>query len=303
MRRRDFLQAMAGAAAATIPRTVWGQGASRPNIVLFLADDLGWGDLSCYGHPAIQTPRLDEFARDGMKFTACYSACPVCSPSRSAIQTGRTPYRNGVFTWIPENSRMHLRSSEVTIARLLQQGGYATCHVGKWHLNGKFNSAEQPQPDDHGYDYWLATQNNAAPSHRNPVNFVRNGRPMGEMEGFSADIIAREATHRLEYEWDRTRPFFLTVWSHEPHRPIESDPRFMAQYDHLGDPGLVQHHANVTQIDHAFGTITDALDGNGLVDDTLVIFTSDNGPAGDGRTGRTRGSTGGFRGRKRSVSS
>ncbi|MBX3436483.1 MAG: sulfatase-like hydrolase/transferase, partial [Planctomycetaceae bacterium] len=131
-----------------------------PNIIVFLADDLGWGDLGCYGHPRIQTPHLDQFAAQGVRLTQCYSACGVCSPSRSAILTGRTPYRNGVYRWIPEapnqGSHVHLRTSEITIPELLKQRGYDTCHVGKWHLNGAFNSAEQPQPDAHGYDYWFA---------------------------------------------------------------------------------------------------------------------------------------------------
>src|SRR5262245_41426501 len=150
-----------------------------PNVVVFLADDLGYGDLGCYGHPDIKSPNLDNFAKDGMRFTQCYAACPVCSPSRSAILTGRTPYRNGVFTWIPAGTDIHLRKSEITLATLLKRAGYATCHVGKWHLNGKFNSAEHPQPSDHGYDWWFATQNNAGPNHKDPANFVRNGKRVG----------------------------------------------------------------------------------------------------------------------------
>ena len=136
----------------------------KPNFVVFLTDDQGWGDLGCYGHPLIQSPNLDKFARQGMRFTQCYAACSVCSPSRSSILTGRTPYRNGVWRWIPSGSQYHLRISEITVTQLLHDRGYATCHAGKWHLNGKFNSADQPQPNDHGYDWWLATQNNAAPA-------------------------------------------------------------------------------------------------------------------------------------------
>ena len=154
-----------------------------PNVVVFLTDDQGWGDLGCYGHPRIQSPHLDQFAAEGLRLTQCYAGCSVCSPSRSAILTGRTPYRNGVWRWIPPGSQYHLRTSEITIAELLKERGYDTCHVGKWHLNGKFNSDEQPQPDDHGYDHWLATQNNAAPNHMNPENFVRNGKAIGKATG------------------------------------------------------------------------------------------------------------------------
>jgi len=273
---------------------------TRPNFVIFLTDDLGWGDLACYGHPVIKTPNLDRFAKQGTKFTQCYSACAVCSPSRSAILTGRTPYRNGVWRWIPGGHRVHLRESEVTLAELLKEEGYATCHVGKWHLNGKFNSKDQPQPDDHGFDHWLATQNNAAPSHKNPKNFVLNGKELGELEGYSAPLVVEEGIRWLKKIRDPKKPFFLNVWTHEPHLPIESDPKFMDLYKEFDDEGIRQHHGNVTQIDHAFGNLMKALDEMGLAENTFVFFTSDNGPEGNGLKGRTRGSTGGLRERKRS---
>ena len=197
----------------------------RPaNFVIFLTDDLGWGDLACYGHEVIQTPHLDRFAKEGIKYTQCYSACGVCSPSRSSILTGRTPYRNGVWRWIPGGHGVHLRESEITAPELLKTQGYDTCHVGEWHLNGKFNSDAQPQPNDHGYDHWLATQNNASPNHKNPVNFVRNGEPVGKMEGFSAPLIVNEAIGWLKKQKKRKKPFYLSVWTHEPHLPIESAP-------------------------------------------------------------------------------
>ena len=281
---------------------------ARPNIVVFLADDLGWGDLACYGHPRIKTPHLDQFAAQGLRFKQCYSACAVCSPSRSSILTGRTPYRNGVWRWIPTGHRVHLRTSEITIPKLLKKIDYDTCHVGKWHLNGHFNSDKQPQPGDHGYDHWFATQNNAAPTHKNPTNFVRNGKPVGPLKGFSAPLVVEEAVRWLRDRPNSSRPFFLTVWTHEPHLPIESDPAFMDLYKDISDPGIRQHHGNVTQLDHAFGNLMKALDEMQLADRTLVIFTSDNGPEGAGKgnarqpnsqSNRTRGSTGGLRGRKR----
>ena len=253
---------------------------TQPNFVIFLTDDLGWGDLACYGHPVIKTPNLDRFAKQGTKFTQCYSACAVCSPSRSAILTGRTPYRNGVWRWIPGGHRVHLRESEVTLAELLKEEGYATCHVGKWHLNGKFNSKDQPQPDDHGFDHWLATQNNAAPSHKNPKNFVLNGKELGELEGYSAPLVVEEGIRWLKKIRDPKKPFFLNVWTHEPHLPIESDPKFMDLYKEFDDEGIRQHHGNVTQIDHAFGNLMKALDEMGLAENTFVFFTSDNGPEG-----------------------
>ena len=274
--------------------------ADQPNIIIFLADDLGHGDLGCQGHPRIKSPNLDAFAKQGVRLTQCYSASAVCSPSRSAILTGRTPHRNGVYTWIAEGSEVHLRTSEVTLPKLLKGAGYSTAHVGKWHLNGKFNNASQPQPGDHGYDHWMATQNNAAPSHKNPVNFVRNGSPVGKLEGFSAPLVVEEAIRWLDGGRDKAKPFLLAVWTHEPHLPIESDPRFQEPYKDMPEE-FRQHHGNVTQLDHAFGNLMKALDERKLADNTAVFFTADNGPEGDGTKGRTRGVTGGLRGRKRSM--
>lgn len=267
---------------------------ARPNFVIFVADDMGWGDSATYGHPLIKTPNLDKLASQGVKFTQCYSACGVCSPSRSAILTGRTPYRNGVWRHLSGNHPAHLRDSEITYPELLKGIGYETCHVGKWHLNSKpqFNVPEFPQPGDHGYDYWMYSQNNAIPSHKNPNNFVRNGKPVGEMKGYSAQIVATEAIHWLEKVHDPKKPFALSVWVHEPHSPIATDPRFSELY-----PGHKnsKYMGNITQLDTALGQVMEALDKAGVADNTLLFFTSDNGPVpGFG------GSSGGLRGNKRS---
>ena len=111
-----------------------------------------------------------------------------------------------------------MRTSEITLPKLLKEKGYATCHSGKWHLNGKFNSPDQPQPNDHGYDHWMATQNNAGPNHKNPTNFVRNGKAVGKLEGFSAQLVVDEAIEWLNNGRDKSKPFFLAVWTHEPHQ-------------------------------------------------------------------------------------
>lgn len=282
--------------------------ADKPNFIVFLADDLGWGDLGCYGHPKIKTPNLDQFASQGVRFTQAYAACGVCSPSRSSILTGRTPYRNGVWRWLPVGNEAHLRASEVTIPESLKAIGYQTMHSGKWHLNGYFNRPEQPQPDDHGYDWWFATQNNASPTHKDPINFVRNRKEVGPLRGFSAPLVATEASNWLKNQRDPGEPFFISVWTHEPHLPIESDPEFQKLYSEIENPGVRQHHGNVTQLDHAFGNLMKTVDELGLTDNTFIIFTSDNGPEGSGKgnlknpqsqQNRTWGSTGGLRGRKR----
>ena len=187
---------------------------SPPNFVVVMADDMGWGDSETYGNELIKTPNMERLAAKGVKFMQCYSACGVCSPSRSAILTGRTPYRNGVWRHLSGNGESHLRASEITYPELLKEKGYQTCHVGKWHLLSKnqFMNPEFPQPGDHGYDYWMYTQNNAIPSHKNPNNFFRNGEAVGETEGYSAQLVAAEAGHWLKDVRDASKPFALTVW-------------------------------------------------------------------------------------------
>lgn len=251
--------------------------ADKPNIVLVLADDLGYGDLACFGAKDVQTPNLDRFASEGLRFTSCYAGHGNCSPSRTALMTGRTPTRVGVRDWIPEDSPVHVRQSEITIAKLLQESGYATCHVGKWHMNGEFNQPTQPQPNDHGFDHWFSTQNNAYPSHRNPANFVRDGKEVGKLEGYAAHLVADEALRWLDVR-DKVKPFFLYVCFHEPHEPIASDAKYTALYPHT-DPAYSAHHGNITQMDDAFGRVMKKLDELNLRDNTLVLFTSDNGPA------------------------
>jgi arylsulfatase A len=273
-------------------------GSDRPNIVFVLADDLGYGDLPCYGNPIARTPHLDRFATESMRFTDFYAPSAVCSPSRAGILTGRSPLRCGVITAIQEGRDMHLRSSEITIATVLKEAGYDTCHVGKWHLNGKFNSSEQPQPGDHGFSYWMATQNNALPSHENPETFVRNGQPLGKIEGFSGPLVAREAVEWLEKRPDKSKPFFLNVSLHEPHLPIGNDPANEKPYADL-EPMKRKYFGSVTQMDAAFGDLMAGLDRLGLADNTIVFFTSDNGPETLPFGPENHGSTGGLRGAKR----
>ena len=265
---------------------------TRPNFVVIIADDLGWGDISAHGHPHIRTPNIDRLAAEGVRFTSCYSAAPVCSPSRVGLLTGRNPNRAGVYEWIAnaptdwiaqERSRhlVHLRREEVTLPRLLQQAGYATAMAGKWHCNSRFNDPAQPQPGDAGFDHWFATQNNAAPSHKDPANFVRNGAPVGPVEGYSCQIVAHEAIGWLEqrHAAQRAQPFFLYVAFHEPHEPIASPPDLVAAHrEHTRNADEAQYFANVENMDRAVGQILAALERLGLAKNTLVLFTSDNGP-------------------------
>ena len=252
---------------------------SPPNFVVILCDDLGYGDLACYGHPHIKTPHLDHLAKNGTKFTDCYASAPVCSSSRAGLLTGRTPNRTGVYDWIPNNHVVHLKPSEITLATLLRDAGYDTAHSGKWHLNGKFNSDQQPQPGDHGFNHWFATQNNASPSHENPKNFVRNGKAVGNMEGFACQLVADEAVNWLKNGRDKSKNFFLNIWFHEPHEPVASPKSMVENYLKVTDDvNQAQYFANVENMDAACGKLIKALHDLDLYDNTVIFFTSDNGP-------------------------
>jgi arylsulfatase A len=282
----------------------------RPNIVVLLCDDLGYGDLSCYGHPQIQTPHLDRLAAGGIRFTDFYSAAPVCSPSRVGLLTGRSPNRAGVYDWIPPagssradaREQVHMRRSEVTIPGLLKAAGYETCLAGKWHCNSQFNHEAQPQPGDFGFDHWLATQNNAAPSHQNPTNFVRNGEAVGPLEGFSCQIVVDEAITWLREMRDSEKPFFLFVPFHEPHEPVASPENLVEKYRGMTTTvDQAEYFANVENIDSAVGKLLRYLDERKLRENTLVVFTSDNGPETLNRyrnANRSYGSPGPLRGMK-----
>jgi arylsulfatase A len=267
MTRRNFLGAAASLAAAP---------AKPQDIIIVLCDDLGYGDLGCFGHPVIKTPNLDAFARQGMKFTDAYAAAPVCSPSRCGLLTGRTPTRLGVYDWIPEGSPMHLRKEEITFAKLLQQQGYATCHSGKWHANGKFNSPDQPQPGDHGFDHWFSTQNNSLPTHENPINFVRNGEKVGPLKGYSSGVVVDEALTWLKTV-PKTKPVNLYLCFHSPHEAIATTPTYVDRYPGAKKAGEALYYGNVSELDFHFGRFLEGLEAQGR-GDALVLFTSDNGP-------------------------
>lgn len=264
---------------------------TRPNFVVILCDDLGWGDIAANGHPHIKTPNLDRMAKEGVRFTSCYSAAPVCSPSRVGLLTGRSPNRAGIFDWIPEatnrasaiNSRhmVHMRKEEVTLPQVLKGAGYATALSGKWHANSRFNEAAQPQPGEAGFDHWFATHNNAAPSHENPTNYVRNGKEAGKQEGFSCQVAVREATGWLENQRAARpdQPFFLYVAFHEPHEPVASPADLVAGYrGKARSDDEAQYFANVENMDRAVGDLLATLTRLKVADNTVVFFSSDNGP-------------------------
>ncbi len=260
-----------------------------PNVVVLLSDDLGWKDIGCYGGP-VRTPNLDRLAGAGIRFTDFYSGAAVCSPSRAVLLTGRTNLRSGIYSWINDNDqRIHLPQSEVTLAEVLKVEGYATAHFGKWHLGmptAKY--PDKPTPSDHGFDYWFATANNAGPSHRNPKNFVRNGKQLGELEGYSCDLVVNEATGWLDRRANKEVPFFLNVWFHEPHAPLAAPEQLARQYGDPADPAAI-YSATIANTDRAIERLIRKLRETNEPEHTLIIYASDNGSYRSDRVGNLRG--------------
>lgn len=280
---------------------------TKPNIVVILCDDLGYGDLSSFGHPTIETPNLDKMGEKGIRLTNFYAAAPVCSPSRVGLMTGRSPNRAGVYDFIPHSKKsedlrdlVHMRSNEQTIPQRLKTVGYSTCLSGKWHCNSKFNSPEQPKPDDFGFDYWFSTHNNAVPSHENPKNFIRNGEEVGEIKGFSCQIVVDEAMDWLSKK-ETDSPFYLQVTFHEPHEPVASPEDLIQKYlPFAKNREQAKYFANVENMDNAVGRLLEYLEQNHN-ENTIIVFSSDNGPETLDRTPksyRSYGSTGDLKGMK-----
>lgn len=249
----------------------------KPNILIMIADDMGYADLGCYGGVS-NTPNLDNLAGSGILFTDFYAAAPNCSPSRSGLLTGRAPSRLGMYNYRPPNHPMHLRDEEITIAEVLKDAGYQTSHFGKWHLGALpyDSSLQHPQPSDQGFDYSLGTENNAVPSHLNPVNFVRNGKQLGTQEGYSCQIVADEAISWMTNQYDTSSPFFMYVAFHEPHAKVASPPELVEKYKEY-PPFDAEYLANIENLDSAAGRIIRYLEINQYLDNTLVLFCSDNG--------------------------
>ncbi len=176
---------------------------------------------------------------------------------------------------------VQMRPQETTIAELLKGSGYATCMAGKWHCNAHFNAPDQAQPGDQGFDHWLATQNNAAPSHENPINFVRNGQRVGPLTGFSCQIVADEVIGWLKQHraTQPQQPFFVYCAFHEPHEPVASPADLVAKYlPQARNEDEAQFFANVENVDRAVGRLLETLQQLQLRENTLVVFSSDNGP-------------------------
>ena len=265
---------------------------NKPNFIIIFADDLGYGDLGCYGHPSIRTPNLDRMAREGVRFTDFYVAAEVCTPSRAALLTGRYPIRSGMahnqFRVLRRESMGYLPDSEIIIASLLKKQGYATGAVGKWHLGNWMNNPAG-HPMKHGFDYYFGLP------HSNDMNRVQ-GAPKGEdnLEDpdpkwwqpplFEGEKLIEQPTDQTQLtrryaeksvafiKQHKEEPFFLYFASTFPHTPIFASEKFKGKSPR-GRYGDV-----VEELDWAVGQILDTLRAEGLDRNTYVFFTSDNGP-------------------------
>ncbi len=182
---------------------------SRPHVIIFLTDDLGYGDLASYGNPIIKTPNLDQFALEGVRMTDMHSAATVCSPSRASILTGRNAFRSGFYS-IAGFFGATLQKDEITLPQLLKEVGYETAFFGKWHLS-RLESSAEVSVNEMGFDYSLATSVNAFNTGpKNPDKFIRNGQPVGTLEGWYVNIVSNEAAYWIATKRDDEKPFFYS---------------------------------------------------------------------------------------------
>ena len=240
------------------------QSAERPNIVFIFADDWGWGDLGCHGHPYLETPNIDRLAKEGTDFHRFTVASGVCSPSRTAVMTGHFPARysiDGHFAWVPSNQKRNmpdwLDPQAPLLSRFLREAGYSSAHYGKWHLSNDM-IPDAPFLTAYGYDDYGA--------------FNCSGPQM-----YVHDDV-KSAIPFIEQSKAKGKPFFVNLWIHEPHTPFHVDPKLQKRFAELGEKDAI-YAATLFHADLRIGQLLDALDRLKLTRNTLVIFSSDNGPA------------------------
>ncbi len=270
-----------------------GRPSGRPNVLLILADDLGYGDLGSYGG-TIATPHIDRLARQGLRFTSFYANGPICTPTRVALLTGRYPQRYGLYDRLEVDSSWGLPADAVTLPRLLRGAGYETMHVGKWHVG----HAEQAfRPLARGFDGFFGFLNaHHLPKTYHDPRLRRDEEQDSARSGHLTDLLTAEAATFLRRRSATTRasslqrrPFFLNLWYFNPHKPIQPPPRWAERYD---DTIEGRYAALVSALDENVGRLLAVLDETGLARETLVVFLSDNGGARDvhgGRNGPFRG--------------
>lgn len=302
-----------------------------PNIILLMADDQGWGDTGYNGHPYIKTPNLDAMAANGAVFERFYSASAVCSPTRGSVMTGRHPLRYGICT----ANCGHIKPQEITLGEMVKDLGYTTGHFGKWHLGTltrdtveanrggrpKFDADYAP-PWDHGFDVSFVTESKVPtwnpmitpPKSSGDVNgALEEGKPFntsywtgpGQIEtdnlmGDDSRVIMDRAIPFIEDAAKAKKPFLSIIWFHTPHLPVLAGDDDRKPYIDLSEDQ--QHYYGViSAMDDQVGRLRDKLKALGIAQNTVLFYTSDNGPEGKSTIGRTQGITKGLKGRKRSL--
>jgi arylsulfatase A len=274
----------------------------KPNIIYILVDDLGYGDvnfnlpgLDRFNNPNLKTPNLAQLARKSLVFTNHYTASPVCSPSRAGLLTGRTPTRTNIGLFIndvQDDNKVFLRGQEYTVAELLRDNGYSTAIFGKWHLNGA--DWQDPKnwtgwtgsfPKQQGFEHGIVSKENPHFTHHMAVNTQKDpgdfysvdGKPLGAIKGYTSDIITDRALDWIKGRADKTKPFFAYLPYDAVHIRVSAADKYVAMYN-TGDARMDAYYANVSHLDAAIGKLVDELKKQGLADNTLFLFSSDNGP-------------------------
>jgi arylsulfatase A len=292
--RRNFLKVLgfglttltANGCAGITWMTGGNASGEKTNIIFILADDLGWAELGCYGNKFNETPNLDKLASQGMRFTEAYAAAPVCSPYRAALMTGQYPARLGITDYLRPNDPKHLPTDYVTIAEMLGQAGYTTGIIGKWHLTGYANhGAKEISPDLQGFDEVMVSENRGigGGSYFHPYHFNREIEKRLPGKEFLVDRCNLEAIEFIDRHKDT--PFFLFLSHYAVHTRLLGKDELVTKYEskpgagkgnnaRLNNPHLA---AQLQSIDEGVGMIMEKLDELGITDNTILIFTSDNG--------------------------
>ncbi len=280
------LMLVAAISAVMVSSTKSGFSAEKrnaPNVLVILADDLGYGDLSCYGAPDLKSPNLDRMASEGMQFTNFYANCPVCSPTRAALLSGKYQDRVGVPGVIrthAHNSWGWLSPKSTLLPAVLKSRGYHSAIVGKWHLG--LNSPNKP--NDRGFDRFhgfLGDMMDDYYTHRrHDINYMRLNEEVIDPKGHATDLFTEWACDYLESRVDQPEPFFLYLAYNAPHTPIQP-PKEWVEKVQQREAGITEKRAKlvalIEHMDSGIGEVMDYLKSTGLAENTLVIFSSDNG--------------------------
>ena len=246
----------------------------QPNVILVMADDMGWAQTGYYGHPILKTPHLDAMAENGLRMDRFYAGAPSCTPTRASVMTGRTNDRTGAF-----RGGSYINKQEKMLSTAFKDAGYITAHFGKWHLNMDSPDLDHPLPksDPHnpgelGFDYWLSHTTGFDRS----FDLSRNG-VLEKFEGDGSEIIVEEAVRFITDELDRGKPFFIVIWYSAPHGPWDASEEDIKPFLGKVDRTSAHAHGEIVAIDRSIGNLRTSLRELGIADNTLVWFTSDNG--------------------------